>query len=173
MNTNDDLDKLGGLWQALDNGSAPARPVADISRRRRTERTYLIIETTIALAGSVVGLALLGSGNVAIGLAALVFSVFGGVIGWITRSINVGVLERSVAEHLEAQRAVLKARRNHNVAGVAILIAATLFFVFVRWQEQAAFTNLDATIAFGMLGAAVFYFYRARKAQRELDQWGQ
>jgi hypothetical protein len=173
MAMNDELDQLGNVWQSLDDGAAPARPVTDITRRRRRERVYLIVETGIALAGSAVGLALLIGGNVAIGMAALIFSMFGGVIGWVTRSTNIGVLERSIAEHLEAKRVVLKTRRNHNIAGVAMFIAATLFYVFVRQQKQVALTNLDVAIVFGLLGAAVFFFYRARAAHRNMERWGQ
>lgn len=173
MAMNDELDKLGNVWQSLDEGAAPARPVVDIGRRRRRERAYLIIETAIALTGTAVGIALATTGNVAIGLAALVFSLFGGVIGWITRAMNIGALERSVAEHLEAHRAVLKTRRNHNIAGVAMFIAATLFYVFVHRQKQAALTNMDVAITFGLLAAAVFFFYRAKRAHRELERWGQ
>jgi hypothetical protein len=99
--------------------------------------------------------------------------VYGAVIGWVTRSTNIGDLERSLAEHLETRRGVLKTRRNHNIAGVAMSIAATLFYVFVHEQKQVALTKLDAAIAFGLLAAAVFFFYRARTAHRELERWSE
>ncbi len=170
MTTNNDLDQLGGLWQSLDEGAAPARPVADIARRRRVQRLYLIIETAIAVTGSAVGVALISTGNFAIGVAALLFSVFGGVIGWMTRSMNLSVLERSVAEHIQASRAVLVARRNHNAGGVLMFIAGSAFYGFVTWQKSGAFTGIDIAAMAGLLAAAVFFLVRARRAGRELDR---
>ncbi len=168
MTTNNDLDQLGGLWQSLDEGPAPARPVADIARRRRAQRLYLIIEMGIALAGSAVGIALISTGSLAIGIAALLFSAFGGVIGWMTRSMNLSVLERSVAEHLQASAAVLKARRNHNAGGVLMFVAASVFYGFVTWQKAGVLTGIDIAAMAGLLAAAMLFLVRARSAGREL-----
>lgn len=167
MNASDDLDELGGLWQSIDDdGPVSQRPVADIARRQRAQRMQLGMELAISLAGSAVGAWLITRGSTAIGAAAIVFSLFGAVVGWFTRATNIGVLERSVTEHLAASAAILKARRNHDVAGVAMFVAGLVFYAFVRSRQAAAFGVMDVVVPAGLLALALFYLRRAMAAQR-------
>lgn len=171
MNANEDINGLGGLWQSLDKGPAPSRPIADIARRRRSQRLQLWLELAIAAVGAAVGAVLVARGTVAIGVAAIVFSLFGAVVGWLTRSMNIGVLERSVSDYVAASAAILKARRNHNVAGVAMFVAALVFYAFVRATRATGFGVMDVVVPAGLVVLAVFYLLRAILAQRQLRAW--
>ncbi len=169
MNADDDLRDLGGLWQALDAGGTSDRPVADCAKHQRAQRWYLWIEMAIASAGLVAGILLLGSGAFGVGVAAIVFSVFGGIVGWITRSANIGVLERSVSEHLEASTAIMKSRRNHNAAGVLMFLAAVAFYLFLRLGGDGGLALLDLVLIAFLIGLAVFYLRRTLRAQRDVE----
>ena len=82
---------------------------------------------------------------------------------------GIGIMvERSVAEHVEASRAVLTARRNHNAGGVVMCVAASVFYGFVTWQKTGAFTSIDIAAMAGLLAAALFFLVRARRAGQEL-----
>lgn len=166
MNANDELNELGGLWQSLDDRVAPARPIADIARRQRAQRMQLAMELSISLVGTFVGAMLVARGSTAIGAAAIVFSLFGAVVGWLTRAMNIGVLERSVTEHVAASAAILKAKRNHNVAGVAMFVAALAFYAFVRGKQVTGFGVMDVVVPAGLVLLAVLYLRRAVAAQR-------
>ena len=173
MNANDELNELGGLWQSLDDRAAPARPIADIARRQRSQRIQLAMELAVALTGTVVGALLVVRGSAAIGAAAIAFSLFGAVVGWLTRSMNIGVLERSVTEHLAASAAILKAKRNHNVAGVAMFVAALVFYAFIRAKQVTGFGLMDVVVPAGLVVLAVFYVLRAVTAHRLLRAWSE
>lgn len=166
MNANDDLNELGGLWQSLDDRAAPARPVADIAKRQRAQRLQLAGELAISFTGTVVGAVLIARGSAAIGAAAIAFSLFGAVVGWLTRTMNIGVLERSVTEQLAASAAILKAKRNHDVAGVAMFVAGLVFYAFVRSRQVAGFGVADVAVPAGLAALAAFYLRRAVASQR-------
>ena len=168
MNANDELNELGGLWQSLDERAAPARPIADIAKRQRAQRLQLAMELAISLTGTVVGAVLVMQGSVAIGAAAIAFSVFGAVVGWLTRSMNVSVLERSVTEHISARTAILKAKRNHNLAGVFMFVAALVFYLYLRTQQRTGFLAIDVIVPAGLVLLGLFYLRRFTATQRLL-----
>ena len=82
--------------------------------------------------------------------------------------MNISVLERSVAEHVAASAAILKAQRNHNVAGVAMFIAGLVFYVFVRTKQVTGFGVMDVVVPAGLIVLAAFYLRRALATHRLL-----
>ncbi len=168
MMRDDNLDEFGGLWRSEADDQAARRPLADIASRRRRQRLSLLLEMAVATAGAVVGVALLLDSQYWIGAAALVYSVFGGAIGWMSRSSNIAALDMSVAEHINASVALVEARLYHNVSGVVMSLAAIAFYAFIRIARDSSFDAIDIVVPFGLLLLGSFFFVRAIRARREL-----
>ncbi|AKS43014.1 hypothetical protein [Wenzhouxiangella marina] len=168
MKPSDEFDALGELWQSLNDGSARQRPPPDLARRRRTQRLILASELAVASAGLLVGLALILGGQIAIGLAALLYSLFGAAIGWKTRSMNIDALERSTRDCLDAQKATLKARRNHHAGGTSMLIAALSFYSLVQSQAGSPWNWMDTVLVGALIAGALFFLVRTIRSIQDL-----
>jgi len=162
------LSDLSPTWQTLASGAGRPRPAVDLKRKARQQRWAWGAESLVAAAGAVVGLVLIVQGPALIGIAALIYSLFGAVLAWKTRSINIDLLGRSTRDYLAARRTGLKTKRNHDAGGALMCLAATGFFCFVRGQQATAWSNLDWGILAGLVGAAVCLAIRARRGQRRV-----
>ncbi len=168
MKPEDTLHEFNALWQALPDAQRQARPVADVDRRRRRQQLYLVAELAVSTVGSIVGAVLIANGSVAIGIAAIVYSLFGGVLGWWTRAGNLSALSTSVSARLGSLRAMYRARRNHNAAGVAMFAAAIVFYLYVRGAQAVPLSGVDMGIMLALAGMAAFYVHRTVRSQRDL-----
>lgn len=170
MTPEDNLQEFDALWRSMPQSPSKPRPVADVGRRQRAQRLYLAAEMLVSVTGIGVGVFLMLSGSVAIGIAAVIYSVFGGLLGWWARGGNIEALSASVAEHLESSTSMLRARRNHNLGGVAMFAAAVIFYAFVRGAQAMPFTGGDIVAVLVLAGMAGFYARRALQAQRALRE---
>ncbi|MEO1595583.1 MAG: hypothetical protein AAFS02_10110 [Pseudomonadota bacterium] len=168
MKPEDTLHEFNELWQALPEEPSQARPVADVDRRRRLQQLYLVAELAVATVGVLVGAVLIVHGSIAIGIAAVVYSLFGGALGWWARAGNISALTTSVVARLGSLRALYRARRNHNGAGVAMFAAAVVFYLYVRSAQSAPLSVIDVGIALALSGMAAVYLRRTVRAQRDL-----
>lgn len=168
MKPEDTLHEFNELWQALPDGERQARPVADVDRRRRRQQLYLVAELAVSTVGCIVGAVLMTNGSVAIGIAAIVYSLCGGVLGWWARAGNLSALSTSVSARLGSLRAMYRARRNHNAAGVAMFAAAIVFYLYVRGAQAVPLSGVDMGIMLALAGMAAFYVHRTVRSQRDL-----
>lgn len=169
MKPEDSLHEFNELWQSLPDKQRQARPVADVDRRRRRQQLYLVAELAVSTVGIMVGAALSASGSIAIGVAAIAYSLFGGALGWWARSGNIGALSTSVSARLDSLRAMYRARRNHNAAGVAMFAAAVAFYVYVRGEQSEPLSVVDTSILLALAGMAAVYMRRTVRSQRDLS----
>lgn len=170
MKPEDTLHEFNELWRTLPDGERQARPVADVDQRRRRQRLYLAAELAVSMVGSIVGAVLIANGSITIGTAAIVYSLFGGALGWWTRAGNLGALSTSVSARLDSLRAMYRARRNHNAAGVAMFVAAIAFYFYVRGAQAAPLSGVDASILLALAGMAAFYLHRTVRSHRDLTE---
>lgn len=170
MKPEDTLHEFNELWQALPDEQRQARPVADVDRRRRRQQLYLMTELAVSTIGSIVGAVLIANGSIAIGIAAIAYSLFGGVLGWWTRSGNLSALSTSVSARLDSLQAMYRARRNHDAAGVAMFAAAIGFYLYVRGAQAAPLSGVDVSILLALAAMAAFYLHRTVRSQRDLAE---
>ena len=168
MKPEDTLHNFNELWQTLPDEQHQARPVADVDRRRRRQQLYLAAELAVSTVGTIVGAVLMANGSITIGIAAIVYSLFGAVLGWWARAGNIGALSTSVSARLDSLRSMHRARRNHNAAGVAMFVAAVVFFVYVRGAQEAALSGMDVGILLVLAGMAAVYLRRTLRSHRDL-----
>jgi len=162
----EELTSLRPAWQTLAEGSGRPRPAVNLKRKRRQQRWAWGAESLVAAAGALAGLVLIVQGPALIGIAALVYSLFGAALAWKTRSINIDLLGHSTRDYLAARRTVLKTKRNHDAGGALMCLAALGFFWFVRGQQAMAWSTLDWSVLVGLLVAAACLAIRGWRLQR-------
>ena len=166
MNNHDELTSLSDTWQGLSEGPSSPRPTIDLQRKQRNQRWFWLMESVIAAVGALIGVVLIIQGPVLIGIAVLLYSLFGGILAWKARSMNLHVLGHSISDYLAERRAILRIKRNNDWAGALMCTAAAVFLWFVRGQQSAELSRLDLGLLVGFLIATVFFVIRAWRGQQ-------
>ncbi|MEM6576314.1 MAG: hypothetical protein AAGB27_04355 [Pseudomonadota bacterium] len=166
MNLAKDNRAISELWRSLPEGAGPKRPTVDLRARRRRQVQLLCIEVLVALGGISLAVALLLQGSLGLGLATLSYCLLVGVLGLRARRGNVAALDLSLAEQMQVTRAMLRARRNYDVASALIWVAALGYFFTLSMLRDQPLTLSGQLILAALLLAIGVQTWRAARSHR-------
>ena len=155
MTESDDLGALTGLWQSMDDAQAVKVDESILKKRQQRQRVHFAIEMTVSVGGFLAGVAIALAGGVATGVAAMLFSITGGLSAWVSRRKNIAALGESVRDQLLLKETMLRADTRQSLAGVVVLVAALLFVAFVRHDSGKAGEFATDLFTLGMMALLV------------------
>jgi len=137
-----EFEDLAQLWQE-DAGPSATALKQRVRRAVLLNRLALVGEIVVAIAGGTIGIWLAVTGQWLIGVAALVFSVFGLAMSvstrWHSSRFDTETLQAAFQSAMNQTSAQLRSL----VAGIWVCAAALLFLAIIGWDATTGVSDYD------------------------------
>jgi len=158
-----ELEALSNTWQS-DGGPALAEVKKEVRAALIRSRIALLLEVLVSLAGVAVGSWMTVRGELEIGLAAIVFSLFGGAAALYARGRTWRVSLTAISEEVKTLEKEARFMQRAGWAGLAVSLAAVAFLGFVMFAGSVDLASKRPKLL--MLAALLFIMSSAAASVR-------
>jgi len=135
-----EYEDLARLWHE-DTGPSVARLKLQVRRAVLLNRLTMVAEVAVAIAGGIIGIWLVVTGQWLVGVAATVFSVFGLILSISTRWRSSRFDTETLRVAAQSALTQTNAQYRGLVGGIWICAAALLFLAVIGWDATTRIPN--------------------------------